>query len=66
LIVNPEAGAEILGRLSAMNIHSASLFPDLHGFAQSIEDSLLLFRSDGEQQEKALEFASLERLGWLG
>jgi len=63
-VINPQAGIEILARLSVMNIHSASLFPDLQGYAQSIEDSVLLFGKN--QQERLLDFESLERLGWLG
>lgn len=65
LVINREAGIEILSRLSAMNIHSGALFPDLSGYARSIEESLLLYGKD-TQQERHLDFESLERLGWLG
>jgi hypothetical protein len=66
LVINPQAGIEILARLSVMNIHSASLFPDLRGYVRFIENSLLLFGKDDQQQERHLDFESLERLGWLG
>jgi hypothetical protein len=66
IIIDPQAGIEILARLSVMNIHSASLFPDLHGYAEFIENSVLLFGKDGQQMERHLDFESLERLGWLG
>ena len=66
LVINPSAAIEILARLSVMNIHSASLFPDLQGYARFIEQSLLLFGKDDQQQERHLDFESLERLGWLG
>jgi hypothetical protein len=52
--------------LSAMNIHHASLIPDLSGDTRFIEDNLLLFGADREQTERHLDFESLERLGWIG
>jgi hypothetical protein len=66
LVIHPGAAVEILARLSVMNIHNAALFPDLQGYARFIEQSLLLFGKDEQQQEKHLDFESLERLGWLG
>jgi len=66
LKISPEATIEILERLAALNIHSASLFPDLHGYAQFIDQSLRLFGAKGDQCEPHLDFESLERLGWLG
>jgi hypothetical protein len=66
MVINPLAGVELLARLAVMNIHSASLFPDLGGYAKFIENSVLLFGKDERQQEPHLDFESLERLGWLG
>ena len=66
LKVSPGATIEILERLTAMNIHSASLFPDLQGYARFIEQSLRLFAAKSDQFESHLDFESLERLGWLG
>jgi len=65
LVINPQVGVEFLSRLSAMNIHRAALFPDLKGYAEFIENSLLLYGKD-QQLERYLDFESLERLGWLG
>jgi hypothetical protein len=66
LIISPEAIIKILERLAAVNIHSASLFPDLHGYAWFIDQSLRLFGAKSDQYERHLDFESLERLGWLG
>jgi hypothetical protein len=66
LVINPTVAIEILARLSVMNIQDAALFPDLQGYARFIEHSLLLFGKDDQQQERHLDFESLERLGWLG
>ncbi|MBI3666581.1 MAG: FRG domain-containing protein [Acidobacteria bacterium] len=60
------AATEFLERLSSMNIHSASLFPDLQGYTRFIEQCLLLFGAGDRQQEPHLDFESFERLGWLG
>lgn len=57
---------EILGRPATMNIHRASLFPDLQGYAQFIENSLMLFGMRSSHYSENIDFESLERLGWLG
>jgi hypothetical protein len=46
LVIAPDAAVGILARLSAMNIHSASLFPDIDGYVNFIEDNILLFGAD--------------------
>jgi len=66
LKISPDAAIDILGRLAAMNIHSASLFPDLYGYSRFIDQSLRLFGAESDQYEPHLDFESLERLGWLG
>ena len=65
-IIDHRAAPEILGRLTTMNIHRASLFPDLQGYAQFIEDSLAIFGMRGSYYNPNVDFESLERLGWLG
>jgi hypothetical protein len=66
LVIDHRAAPEILGRLATMNIHRASLFPDLQGYAQFIENSLMLFGMRGSYYSANIDFESLERLGWLG
>jgi hypothetical protein len=66
LVIDHRAAPEILGRLTTMNIHRASLFPDLQGYAQFIENSLMLFGMRGSYYSENIDFDSLERLGWLG
>ena len=65
-VIDHKVAPEILGRLTTMNIHRASLFPDLQGYAQFIEDSLTIFGMRGSYYSPNIDFESLERLGWLG
>ncbi|MGA3023293.1 MAG: FRG domain-containing protein [Bryobacteraceae bacterium] len=65
-VIDNAAAPEILGRLSTMNIHQASLYPDLQGYAGFIENSLLLFGMRGSYYSPQADWESLERLGWLG
>jgi hypothetical protein len=65
-VIDHNATPEILGRLSTMNIHQASLFPDLGGYARFVENSLVLFSMRGSYYSEGADWESLERLGWLG
>jgi hypothetical protein len=66
LVIDHGAAPEILGRLATMNIHRASLFPDLQGYAQFIENSLVLFGMPSSHYNQNIDFESFERLGWPG
>ncbi len=66
LVIDHKVAIDILGRLTTMNIHSASLFPDLQGYARFIENSLVLFSKPSSNYGPNTDFESLERLGWLG
>ena len=66
LVVDKSAAPEILARLSTMNIHQASLFPDLQGYARFIADSLVLFGMRSSYYSSLADWESMERLGWLG
>lgn len=65
-VIDHSAAPEILGRLTTMNIHRASLFPDLQGYAQFIENSLVLFGMRSSYYSENIDFESFERLGWPG
>jgi hypothetical protein len=66
LVIRQEMSVEALGPLSAINVHRASMFPDLDGYSRFINESLVLFGFQGDQYEPHLDLESLERLGWLG
>jgi len=50
LIIAPSERLALLKQLSKMNIHSASLFPGLDGFAGSLRVQLELCTEDGDQR----------------
>ncbi len=47
LIIKPEARLDVLKMLEKMNINSATLFPGLDGFAQSLRIKAEILDSEG-------------------
>ena len=64
LVFTPSAALQIFPRLAKMNIHEASLFPDLAGHARSVIDTLHILKAiDNGKWLSALE--GMEKLDWL-
>jgi hypothetical protein len=63
LILSERAIEESLGKLTKMNIHEASLFPDIHGYARFLSDNAQRFKRS-KSKDWIVEFESLERLKW--
>lgn len=60
LIFTPAAIQEIYPRLVRMNIHEASLYPDIHGYARFLSDNVLRIKRS-KSRDWLVEFEGLER-----
>ncbi len=65
LILTDRAIEQSFGKLTKMNIHEASLFPDIHGYARFLSDNVQKFKRS-KSRDWIVEFESLERLKWPG
>jgi hypothetical protein len=65
LILTPAAIQEIYPRLVRMNIHEASLYPDIHGYARFLSDNVQRIKRS-KDRDWIVEFEGLERLKWPG
>jgi hypothetical protein len=64
-VITKAARCELLRELHRMNITSASLFPGLGGFAQSLKESYEAL-GDVEPRLKDFELGAIEDFGWSG
>jgi hypothetical protein len=64
-VITKKARCELLRELHRMNITSASLFPGLGGFAQSLKESYEAL-GDVEPLRKNFELSAIEDFGWSG
>ncbi len=65
LVITKSARCEILRELHRMNITSASLFPGLGGFAQSLREFYEAL-TDVKPAERDSELSAIEDFGWSG
>ncbi len=64
VVFSEKAAQEILPRLLRMNLHEASLFPDVHGYAQFVIDNVQILAKSGHT-DWLVALEGLERLKWL-
>jgi hypothetical protein len=64
VVFSEKAAQEILPRLLQMNVHEASLFPDVHGYAQFVIDNVQILAKSGHT-DWLVALEGLERLKWL-
>ena len=64
-VIIQEARCELLRELHRMNITSASLFPGLAGFAQSLK-AFYEAMADVEPRLKDFKLSAIEDFGWSG